>query len=129
MRDDCACMTAPGDNGEPSVLAKLPRARPQRPSARRAAARKAAADSDARATQAAAKRTPPRTAAAAPREPPAPRQGYETEDTIEPGVAVQPPSGTELATSAAELIGELAQAGLETGGRLLRDALGRLPGL
>jgi hypothetical protein len=42
---------------------------------------------------------------------------------------VQPPSRPELAASVAELLGELAQTGLATGGRLLKDALGRLPGV
>lgn len=177
MRDDCVFMTTPGDNDKPSVLANLPRTRPQRPSARRAATRRAAADTGKRTANTSAKRTPgegtkrpataspkrtasalakpaigssarrvagagakrtaktsakrppPRTGSAPPSAPPAPHQGYETEDGIEPGVPVQPPSGTELATSVAELVGELAQAGLETCERLLRDAIGRFPGL
>ena len=41
---------------------------------------------------------------------------------------MQPPSGPELAASVAELFGELAQAGLSTGGRLVKDALRRLSG-
>lgn len=41
---------------------------------------------------------------------------------------MQPPSGTELAASMAELLGELAQAGLATGERLVRDVLRRLSG-
>jgi hypothetical protein len=57
-----------------------------------------------------------------------PRQGFEAEDAIEPGRSVQPPSGAELAASVAELLGELAQGSLATGGRLLRDALTRLAG-
>ncbi|MFI5004324.1 MAG: hypothetical protein ACHQE6_04850 [Solirubrobacterales bacterium] len=61
-------------------------------------------------------------------EPPVPPQGFEAEETIEPGRAVAPPRGPELAVSVAELLGELAQAGLATGGRLLSDALKRLPG-
>jgi hypothetical protein len=40
---------------------------------------------------------------------------------------VRAPGGTELATSAIEIFGELAKAGLSTGERLLRDVLGRLP--
>jgi hypothetical protein len=40
---------------------------------------------------------------------------------------VQPPGGAELVASAAEIIGELAKAGLSTGERLLRDALTHLP--
>jgi hypothetical protein len=45
---------------------------------------------------------------------------------VEPGKAVQPPGGAELAASVVELIGELAQTGLSSGGKLLKDALSRL---
>lgn len=61
--------------------------------------------------------------------PPVPPQGFEAESEIEPGVPVAPPSGSELAGAVVELVGELAQAGLTGGGRLLRDALSRLPGV
>jgi hypothetical protein len=61
-------------------------------------------------------------------EPPVPPQGFEAEEQIEPGRSVQPPSGPEMAASVAELLGEVAQAGLSAGGRLLREALGRLSG-
>lgn len=57
-----------------------------------------------------------------------PPQGFEAEEQIEPGRAVQPPSNTELATSVAELFGELAQAGVSAGERLVKDALRRLSG-
>jgi hypothetical protein len=57
-----------------------------------------------------------------------PRQGFEIEAEIEPGRSLQPPSGTELATSVAELFGELAQTGLSASGRLLKDALARFAG-
>jgi hypothetical protein len=67
-------------------------------------------------------KTPPRL-----QEPPIPRQGFEAD--TEPGIPVQPPSSSELAASVVELVGELAQAGLSTGGRLLKDALTRLPGI
>jgi hypothetical protein len=73
----------------------------------------------------------PSTSTAAPAEsiePPAPPQGFETEDVIEPGSSVHPPSGAELAASVAELVGELAHAGLSVGGRVLRDTLTRLAG-
>jgi hypothetical protein len=63
-----------------------------------------------------------------PDEPPVPRQGFETEDAIEPGRSVQPPSGPELAASVVQLVGELAEAGLSAGGRALKDALTRLTG-
>jgi hypothetical protein len=55
-----------------------------------------------------------------------PRQGFESEMDRATG-AVQPPGGAELVSSAAEIIGELARAGLASGERLLRDALARLP--
>jgi hypothetical protein len=55
-----------------------------------------------------------------------PRQGFESEMDRATG-AVQPPGGAELVSSAAEIIGELARAGLSSGERLLRDALSRLP--
>ena len=64
-----------------------------------------------------------------PIEPAVPPQGFETEAEIAPGVPLEPPSRPELAASVAELLGELAQSGLATGGRLLKDALGRLPGV
>jgi hypothetical protein len=60
--------------------------------------------------------------------PPVPAQGFEAEEQIEPGHPVQPPSGSELAVSLVELVGELAQSSLATGGRLLGDALKRLSG-
>jgi hypothetical protein len=56
----------------------------------------------------------------------APRQGFEAEpDSLGP---VQPPGSMELVSSAAELAGELAKAGVSTGTRVLRDFLSRLPG-
>jgi hypothetical protein len=55
-----------------------------------------------------------------------PRQGFESEMDRASG-PVQPPGGAELVASAAEIIGELAKAGLSTGERLLRDALTHLP--
>lgn len=169
---------------EGGVLANLPRTRPQRSSARRAAARgSVAAPSRARKparakaskptlakTQSAtrakaqttkttekravepvtqssasasakaaaprpssavrAKRTRPATRAAAPRrtappQEPAPAQGFECEG--ETDGAVQPPGGAELIASAAEIVGELAKAGLSTGERLLKDVFSRLP--
>jgi hypothetical protein len=139
MRDDCAHMSPPsaddtpkrprraagqslstGAQREPGVLSSLPSTRPQRPSARRAAA-KARQEQAAKPRPAQTRRTP-----AKPTEPPVPRQGFEAEEEIPQGRSVQPPSGSELASSVAELFGELAQAGLSTGGRLLKDALTRL---
>jgi hypothetical protein len=187
MRDDCARVTPSDDSqrpkrrraqrrpggegpggGEPGILSKLPSTRPQRPSARRVAAKRAsgagakpassaatkpksrsagakpAADAGAKpATRPAARRAaasgakraagvstkPAPSRRSQPVEPPVPPQGFETEGEITPGVPVDPPSGHELAASAVDLLGELAQAGLVSGGRLLKDALARLPGL
>ncbi len=67
--------------------------------------------------------------AAPPPESPIPRQGFEAEDEIEQGTPVHPPTRPELASAMVELFGELAQSGLATSGRLLKDALGRLPGV
>jgi hypothetical protein len=137
--------------GEQGVLSNLPSTRPQRPSARRATARRSTA-APARRTAAAstpgagnaptpraAKATAPRAAKAKPArtvkprplkppELPVPRQGFEAEEEIQPGHSVQPPSGAELAVSIAELFGELAQTGISTGERLLKDTLARLTG-
>jgi hypothetical protein len=62
-------------------------------------------------------------------EPPVPPQGFEGEGEIEPGTPVQPPSRPEVAGALAELVGDLAQTGLARGGRLVKEALGRLPGI
>jgi hypothetical protein len=40
---------------------------------------------------------------------------------------VQPPGGAELLISAAEIVGELAKAGVSRSERLLKDVLSRLP--
>jgi hypothetical protein len=56
----------------------------------------------------------------------APRQGFECEGATATG-SVQPPGGAELVATAAEIVGELAKAGLSTGERLLRDVVSRLP--
>jgi hypothetical protein len=142
----------PQDPDERGILSNLPSTRPQRPSARRAAAKRAAAkrpEPDSSKRREAAKRrepTPTKRSEAAKRpeptptkrrrrapkpspEPPVPPQGFETEDEIELGTPVHPPSRPEVAGALAELVGELAQTGITRGGRLLRDALGRLPGI
>ncbi len=54
-----------------------------------------------------------------------PRQGFESEDDRATG-AVQPPGGTEFVGTAAEIVTELAKAGVSGGERLLRDVLSRL---
>jgi hypothetical protein len=154
------------------VLSRLPRTRPQRASARRAAARKTTAatgasdatprktaarptrstaavngqppvsskDSRAKAARkakaasasaarkrarAAAKNTADATTGTTTREA-APRQGFDGEGERTSGT-VQPPGGAELVAGAAELIGELAKAGISTGERLIKDLLSRLP--
>jgi hypothetical protein len=56
---------------------------------------------------------------------PVPRQGFESEEERATG-AVQPPGGTELVSTAAEILGELTKAGISGGERLLRDVLSRL---
>jgi hypothetical protein len=70
------------------------------------------------------KKTPPR---AIPELEPAPRQGFESEGERTEG-SVQPPGGAELVASAAEIVGELAKAGVSAGERLLKDVFSRLPG-
>ena len=57
---------------------------------------------------------------------PAPRQGFECDGETSGG-SVQPPGGAEFVATAAEIVGELAKAGLSTGERLFRDVLSRLP--
>jgi hypothetical protein len=115
------------------VLANLPRTRPQRGSARRDAARLTAAGESksariAAVKQATAKKRPAKAAkrAAKPLQDPAPRQGFEAESDHLSG-PVSPPGGLDLFASAAELAGELTKSGLSAGGRLLKDALARLP--
>ena len=143
--------------GEVGVLSNLPRTRPQRASARRAAARKARSparepsDEPAgagkrpqikakpakavRTTAKAGARSAPTGAAAgraggprnaASEQEQVPRQGFECEGEGATG-PVQPPGGAELVGSAAELLGEVAKAGVSAGERLVKDLLGRLP--
>jgi hypothetical protein len=61
----------------------------------------------------------------APLQEPAPRQGFECEGEADGAVA--PPGGAEFVSAAAEIVGELAKAGLSTGERLLKDVFARLP--
>ena len=146
------------------VLSNLPRTRPQRATARRAAARtqheaggarasrngagtrttaKAAGSKDAGSaakapakakpqakakakTKSQAKATPKRAPrrVAAPREE-VPRQGFECIEERATG-AVPPPGGPEFVGTAAEIVGEIAKAGVAGGERLLRDVFSRL---
>jgi hypothetical protein len=64
-----------------------------------------------------------------PSEPAVPPQGFDGEGEIEPGAPVRPPSRPEVAGALAELVGDLAQTGLARGGKLVKEALGRLPGI
>jgi hypothetical protein len=73
--------------------------------------------------RAAKRTTPPHPSA--PLQEPAPRQGFECEGEIDGAVA--PPGGAELVSAAAEIVSELAKAGLSTGERLLKDVFSRLP--
>jgi hypothetical protein len=169
----------PHEDDEGGVLANLPRARPQRATPRRAAAREranatrtgeggsagagkraaqsgdgeqaAAADAKQAAarsgkrtgatkprSRAAASRAKPRAGAdarakASPRrsrrehEEPVPRQGFASDDDRATG-PVQPPGGPELLATAAEIVSELAKAGVGAGERFVRDIVSRLPG-
>jgi len=127
------------------VLSQLPRTRPQRASARRVASREATVSANgrpsssarktaARAPAKAARKAPPRAtptrkapAAKAAAEPieRAPSQGFECEPE-RASRTVHPPGGAELVASAAEIVGELAKAGLSAGERALKDVLSRL---
>lgn len=99
-----------GAGAGPTILAGLPRVRPQHTSPRRAAARAARSRGGTRSTEQSV-----------------PRQGFESEPRrmSEP---IQPPGGAELAVSLGELAGELAKVGIATGARLLKDIVSRLPG-
>jgi hypothetical protein len=133
------------------VLVNLPRTRPQRASARRAAARKSALGANSgsgalaaerkqvgrgkpavagpsgkRAASARKRPTAKRRTSSAPRRDTAPRQGFETDGESMTG-SLQPPGGIELVGSAAEIVGELAKVGLSAGERLLKDVFSRLP--
>jgi hypothetical protein len=128
---------------QPGIMSSLPKTRPQRPSARRASARQTASKQPQAADNGASplrserqktarKKVPAPGAGKKPRAPKvelprAPRQGFEAESEIETGSPVAPPGGVELAASVVELLGELAQSGLRSGERLLRDALLRRP--
>jgi hypothetical protein len=119
---------ADSDGDGASVLQNLPRTRPQRASPRRAAARQSTARKSApeaskpRAAPAPSRR--PRRSTPKPEQ--VPPQGYESEDDAATG-AVRPPGGAELVLSAAEIVGELAKAGLTRSERMVKDVLARLP--
>jgi hypothetical protein len=130
LSNDVIVSASNESNGRPSgaqdatsILSNLPRTRPQRATARRTAARKATASTTAAApAKPRARRAPVPT----PDVEPVPLQGFESEHDRARG-PVHPPGGVELVASAAEIVGELAKAGLSTGERLLKDLLSRLP--
>jgi hypothetical protein len=135
----------PSSTPASSVLAQLPRTRPQRSSARRSAAREApakraaaaaprarpaptkAAAKPSRARKTAARKPPsrarPRTHTRA--EEPVPLQGYASDGEALSG-SVPPPGGPELVATAAEIVGELAKAGASGGERVVKGLLSRL---
>jgi hypothetical protein len=114
----------------PGILAGLPRTRPQRASARRTAARAAKPGKRAAKPGKGAAKPGKRPLTHANRSAPAgesvPMQGYEPEGDSQRR-PIQPPGGAELVASIAELAGELAKAGVNTGGRVLKDFLSRMP--
>ena len=134
LSNDVIVSASNESNGRPSgaqdatsILSNLPRTRPQRATARRTAARKATASTTAAApAKPRARRAPRRAPVPTPDVEPVPLQGFESEHDRARG-PVHPPGGVELVASAAEIVGELAKAGLSTGERLLKDLLSRLP--
>ena len=119
MDDGMESPAGPNSDGEgPGVLGNLPRTRPQRASPRRAAARRSAGENAGGGSRR-QKRSVTKLDAVPP-------QGYEADDDAATG-AVRPPGGAELVLSAAEIVGELAKAGLSRSERLIKDALSRLP--
>jgi hypothetical protein len=153
--DEAAAIPADDDGGGESVLAKLPRARPQRSSPRRSAGqtatrktRKATSPTNPRsgsARTATAKARSAKTARSSASAGPGrsakarstrgrnattsekvPKQGYAADGERATG-PVQPPGGVELLATAGEIVNELARAGVSTGERVIRDLLDRLP--
>jgi len=140
------------DNGDgPEILANLPRTRPQRASARRAAARPAPPADDAppasgtprpdpgaaapptpkttKARKPASRSAPRRAAKPAARRPPAvPRQasapqGFEPDSARTPGGSISPPSAIELLDGVVGAAGQLAVGTLDRGVRAVRGAV------
>ena len=129
------------DNGEaPEILTNLPRTRPQRASARRAAARPAPAAApptpatppapkSPKATRPATRSAPRRAAKPAARRapkvptPPAAPQGFEVESR---GSSISPPSPIELLDGVIGAAGHLAVGTLDRGVRIVRGAVSRV---
>jgi hypothetical protein len=119
-------------DGDRDVLSSLPRTRPERRSAKRQArspVEAAAAAAPAAARPAAPKAKPKPARAKAKSAPKAAAQ----RDIPPAGYAVPKHSspvgggGADLAATAVQALGELAQMGASLGGRAVRDALRRLP--
>jgi hypothetical protein len=117
----------------PEVLSSLPAARPQRPSARRDAARAkrnatpgTAAKGQATGGPTTASEAAPRPKAGAPRRAspatPIPPGGYAARHEDQ-GTGL---GGADLAGTAVQAAGELVQIGIAFGGQALKSALGRL---
>jgi hypothetical protein len=153
QRSSARRAAARGGAAGPARARKAAAGKPARPATKRPSATRAKPHAKARATQkrtveavsessaaATAKASTPRPSSAVrakrartakratplrPTEPlePAPSQGFECDSEAEG--AVQPPGGPELVVAAAEIVGELAKAGLSTGERLLKDVFSR----
>jgi hypothetical protein len=108
---------------KPRAAAKAkPKAKAKGTAARAATPKTTAAAAPKPRPRSAPKRTAPRRAAIEE----VPRQGFEADGERASG-PVAPPGGAEFLATAAEVVSELAKAGLSTGERLVRDVFSRLP--
>jgi len=114
--------SASGGSGRPAPKATRPSAAGNASGAARAGGARASG-SGARKPKAAAQR-PPRRADTVSEA--VPRQGFESDGERMSG-SVQPPGAADMLATAAEIVSELAKAGVSTGERLVRDAFARLP--
>jgi hypothetical protein len=122
---------------EPGVIGSLPRTRPHRRSAKRAASPTGAPPVDTQAAAepavakaAAPKRAPPARTAAPERAAPArkPRTAQTTVPPAEAAPAAEPSPGSHgLVETAVQAAAELAEIGLHASARALRGAVSRLP--
>jgi hypothetical protein len=118
-------------DGEPGVLGRLPNSRPQHAITRRAAARAAVQQQNAKRQKSTGRKQETKKQKAGkrrPQTPKAPRQGFESDGDLAAGTPVQPPSSSEIVASVLDVFGEIAQNGLSGGGRVVKDALARLLG-
>ena len=116
----------PSPGNTQSVLAGLPRTRPQRRSPRRGSSRARASTPTpvGRPTETVSD-TAVRSRSKASKTRRIPRQGFEQE--IEIGATVEPPTTTEMAGALARLTGEMMRASISGAGHLVRGARSRLP--